>query len=376
MIDAADIRSMQSPGDVLRLEFVCTPEERNEAQSLVLTHTLGGGSTWRATAKLLLIALGIICFFLMIVVLIVPRRVLPYAVALCLTAIAYSLFKNRGSHRKDLFCAPVIVELSASGVLVDAQASQFRSMVPWGSVVRRLESESLFVFQSASNQPIFVIPKRLLPSRESIEWLRERKIGAAAGDESSNPLAPATRPKLPPGKGDDAEVTVDYRLGYWNCADLSLASWASGRFVILLMIAGFSALSVYNFIALGRVPNPKFSRLTVVCCFMGPGMILLVILSVFMATTQWWLTLRRQLKRRTVRLRASSITFIENGATSTVPWTVYTHFKETPWSFLAWRGNRNWLLLPKSAFSSIAAQERCRELFARHLKPSTWFFGN
>jgi hypothetical protein len=92
--------------------------------------------------------------------------------------------------------------------------------------------------------------------------------------------------------------------------------------------------------------------------------------------TQFWLSHRGQFKRRTVRLSETSLTLSENDGTSEVPWSRFTRYKETPWSFLAWKGQHDWLQLPKSAFPSIPAQERCRELFARHLKRSTWFFGS
>jgi hypothetical protein len=38
MISVADMGSMENCGGVLRLEYVCTPAECKEAQSLVLTH--------------------------------------------------------------------------------------------------------------------------------------------------------------------------------------------------------------------------------------------------------------------------------------------------------------------------------------------------
>lgn len=380
MTSVADMESIENRGDVLRLEYACTPAERKEAESFVLAQTLGGGSKRRANAKLLLILIAFICLFVLFVVTVIPKAFAPYMIAgwVGLTVVV-TVLRRRTRRRLDKkleTSPPITVELSAHGIRIDDKAAESQVMMPWDSFRRRFESESVFVFQHGTGGLIFMIPKRALPSPESIEWLREVNIGIATRDDPESPLpltpAPASRAR----EGNFSDVTLEYRMGYWNCVDLSFASWGSGRGAAVFMIGMFTGMSIYSAFAMPHRPNAKFSDLEVYCYFIAPMMLIGSILMAFVLATQFWLSRRGQFKRRTVRLSETSLTLSENDGTSEVPWSRFARYKETPWSFLAWKGQHDWLLLPKSVFPSIPAQERCRELFARHLKRSTWFFGN
>ena len=48
---------------------------------------------------------------------------------------------------------------------------------------------------------------------------------------------------------------------------------------------------------------------------------------------------------------------------SVLPWKTFSYYKETPWSFILWRGTL-WMLFPKRAFESRDGVSRC---------PSPWW---
>jgi YcxB-like protein len=75
-----------------------------------------------------------------------------------------------------------------------------------------------------------------------------------------------------------------------------------------------------------------------------------------------------------IALSEDSIAFAGADASGTVPWTSFTHYKETPWSFILWRGS-HWVMFPKRAFTSWDDLNRCRDLLHRHLQRSRWFLG-
>ena len=122
-------------------------------------------------------------------------------------------------------------------------------------------------------------------------------------------------------------------------------------------------------------PNAKIDHWELILAIVFLMFIVMSALFGMIAATQFWFAHSRLFKRRTVRLADASLTLAESDGVSEIPWSTFICYKETPWSFIAWKGRHNWLLLPKSAFPSIPARERCRELLARHLKRSTWFFG-
>lgn len=333
----------------------------------------------RANAKLLLILIAFICLFVLFVVTVIPKEFAPYMIAgwVGLTGVMIVLHRRarRKLERKLETSPPIRVELSAQGFRIDDTAEKSQMMIPWDSF-RRFESESIFVFQHRTSGLSFMIPKRALPSPESIEWLREVNVGIATRDDAESPLPLAPAPASRAREGNFSDVTLEYRMGYWNCVDLSCASWGAGRGAAVFIIGMFTGISIYSAIAMPHRPNAKFSDMEVYCYFIAPIMLIGAILIAFVVATQFWLSHRGQFKRRTVRLNETSLTLSENDGTSEVPWARFTRYKETPWSFLAWKGQHDWLQLPKSAFPSIPAQERCRELFERHLKRSTWFFGS
>jgi hypothetical protein len=374
MTSVADRGSIEN--GVLRLEYACTPAERKEAKSFELAQTLGRGSKRRANARLLAILIAIICLFAFLMVMVLPKQLAPYMLAAWVGLTAVVIVLRRRARKELEASPPVTVELSTQGIRIGDRSTRSQLMMPWDLFRSRFESELVFVFQHRTSGLRFLIPKRAFPSPESIEWLREINVGSATRDDAESPLpltpAPASRAR----EANFSDVTLEYRMGYWNCVDLSFASWGNGRGAAVLIIALFTGISIYSAFAMPPRPNAKFSDLEVFCYFIVPIMVIGSVLIAFVVATQFWLSHRGFFKRRTVRLSDLSITLSESDGTSEVPWNGFTRYKETPWSFLAWKGQRDWLLLPKSAFPSLAAQERCRELFSRNLKRSTWFFGS
>jgi hypothetical protein len=374
----ADAGAIENCRDVIRLEYVPTAAERKEAESLVLAQTLGRGSARRAQVKLLFFLVGIIGLFVLFVVTVVPKVLGPYLIAAWLGLCAVLIVVRRRARRRLASqletSPPVTVELSAQGFRIDDKAAKSQMMMPWDSFRRRFESESCFVFLHRTSGISFLIPKRALPSQESIEWIREVNIDVPRGDtDSPLPLTRASASRRFEAGG--SEVTIEYEMGYWNCVDLSFASWGGARGVAAFMITLAAGAIIWLALTAGPAPNRKVEHLGLIVSIVILMILAFAVLFGFIVATQFWLAHRGHFKRRTVRLNDASLALAESDGMSEVPWSAFAHYKETPWSFLAWKGRQNWLLLPKSAFPSIPAQERCRELFARHLKRSTWFFG-
>jgi hypothetical protein len=89
-----------------------------------------------------------------------------------------------------------------------------------------------------------------------------------------------------------------------------------------------------------------------------------------------WFACRKYGGPQEVALSDEAISFGGRDASGTIPWTSYTHFKETPWSFIVWKQHGSaWTMFPKRAFHSSEDRDRSRDLLARHLQQSRWFLG-
>jgi hypothetical protein len=77
-----------------------------------------------------------------------------------------------------------------------------------------------------------------------------------------------------------------------------------------------------------------------------------------------------------VALSEQGITFAGREASGVLPWNNYARYKETPWSFILWKGHGSIsTLFPKRAFRSRDDLSRGRALLARNLQRSRWFLG-
>jgi hypothetical protein len=355
----------QSPDEaVLRLEYATTPAERTEAQSLSLRQ-IGGGSKW-LTLVILLLIMGLAAWFLWTMVRkAIPVAYQPYAIGAVAGLWAFLFIREQ---RKLKSAAPLVkVELSSRGISfagIEAQA-----VIPWSAFSRRIESDSLFLFQDRSQTRLYIVPKRVIPSEDWLDWIRLISISTAhtliqAADDRE------TRTE----NSDPAEVTVQFQMRFGNWIDFTIASWW-GRCAALAWIGMWIGVSIYS--SFEPHPNAKFTNLQTFIYFGIPCSVIgAVLLIIFLAAHSWTLH-TRSLRQRTITLGATSLSIRSNDGAFTVPLSAYSAFKETRWSFLLWdRFSRSWLLLPKTAFPSVDSIDRCRELLSKHLKHSTWFFGH
>jgi hypothetical protein len=85
-----------------------------------------------------------------------------------------------------------------------------------------------------------------------------------------------------------------------------------------------------------------------------------------------WQSMPTSPDRITVVLSEDAIVHSSAVGSTTVPWTNLYYARETPWTFMLWKGPIG-LALPKRAFASADDLSRCSELVKRHLQYSRWF---
>jgi YcxB-like protein len=361
------IREGETREGVLCVEYALTPAERSEARSLILRRQVGGGSKW-LTRIILLLALGGMLLAVWAKITEFNKAHRPYAIAafVALTAVVYVL--RRRARKKADSPVHVAVELSAHGIRFVSDQSQ--SLIPWRAISRRMESDSLLLLKHRTHPAWYIFPKRAFPSPESVNWLREIDLGPDEQPESTETVDAA----VPASNHDRSTVTIDVRLSLWNWFDWSLASWALGRGVAILWTG--MLIGVWFVASLTPNPNAKLTDGQVFLYFALPASVVGSAVLVSFLTTYSWFTHRKEHGQHTISLGKESVTVATKDGTGTLAWTTFTRYKETPWSFLVWNiSPGNWLMLPKSAFPSINALEDCRELLARRLRRSTWFFG-
>ncbi|MEI8194903.1 MAG: YcxB family protein [Phycisphaerae bacterium] len=355
---------------LLRLEYVCTPAEKAEAQSLSLRQQIGGGSKTLTMTILLVVAVVLIwCLWEMMAKSITAGEQ-PYVIAGLIAVFLFVFIRNHFAKR-DTTELPTVVELSQNGIHL--AGNQAQATLSWGMFSGVLESKSLFVLRDRTKSTLYIIPKRVLPTKEWIDWLREAtsrichdlSIEAQGGTDLVPPTSIDTQ--NPP------DVIVQFRLGFWNCVDLMAASWF-GRFCFLGwngMIVGIWGYSFFD-----PHPHAKFNELEMLCYFVVPMALVGGVFVLMVVSVHKWFGYRIYLRRKTVSLGDTGLSESSVDGTFNLPWTTYTRYKETPWCLLLWDiSSGRWQMIPKSAFDSAASLNRARELLERHLKRSTWFFG-
>jgi YcxB-like protein len=362
---------------ILRIEYSCTPAEQSEAQSLLLRHELGGGSKRLTMVMLLTILAGVLLLFWWSI------RNAPQAIPsymwvwwVVLMLVVFIIRRRQRKHQDSE--ATATVELSARGIRFPGKDSQ--ATIPWEAISRRIESETLFLLQHRATSLAYVIPKRLL-SPEWTDWLRDVEVGTELDAHQEMRPDVAAERLLPVENAQTSDVTVNFRLGFWNCLDWSAASWGSGRGAAIFAIVFMNGVWIIT--SFTPDPDAIFTDLEFFCYFGLPATLITAIFMVIMMAMHSRRRHRSVLVQQCVRLGETTLTLASSEGAAIVPWTRFTHYKETPWSFFLWRiapgslpRTEVWLMLPKSAFPSADATEKCRELLARHLKRSTWFFAS
>jgi hypothetical protein len=102
--------------------------------------------------------------------------------------------------------------------------------------------------------------------------------------------------------------------------------------------------------------------------------VMMVFLTLVLSVHAWWAH-SSHADTQELSLSPESIGFRGRDGSGTLPWSAYHCFKETRCSFILWNSRTSaWAMLPKRAFTSQEEIHRCRDLLARHLRKSRWFF--
>jgi hypothetical protein len=145
-----------------------------------------------------------------------------------------------------------------------------------------------------------------------------------------------------------------------------------GFLVFLLAIF----LGVFAVSAANPPPNAVHSPTQTFFFFILPFFGLMIPFMILVGSVKSWLENRKYYAVQDVALSEDSIIFRGGDGSGTLPWTAFTRYKETPWSFIIWNpAGWRWMMFPKRAFTSPDHVQRCRDLFARHLAYSRWYLG-
>ena len=167
---------------------------------------------------------------------------------------------------------------------------------------------------------------------------------------------------------DQLTLTVHPRYrDYLACTVTSCAPGGSA-FLWGVLLLGVSLYSAAN-----PPPNAVISASKVFLFFVVPFFLILVTMIVMMFAIHSCLHVKYASPQE-IALSEQSVTFSGTTGSGILPWTSFDHYKETPWSFILWRG-AHWMVLPKRAFQSWDDLSRCRELLDHHLEHSRWFPG-
>ncbi len=258
------------------------------------------------------------------------------------------------------------LEISGNDITVSGPATKVT--MPWSAFGECQESPELFVLADRPKRMLLVIPKRAFPNETSQTWFRD-----AANTHMSLAEQPESEARALPQSLNGDWVSFTVQLGFRDYLDRTAASWRTRGFM-LAMTGMFAGVSAYA--ALNPPPNAVISAPVAFFAFVAP--ILLVttaIITVIVAIYSWLTNLKYAAPQR-VAISEDSIAFSGAQGQGTLPWTAYTRYKETRWSFILWNhASPVWTMFPKRAFESIDDVSRCGALLARHLVKSRWFLG-
>lgn len=348
-------------GRLLRLEYVCTPAERKEAEALNLRQQFGGG--WKVLTWVVLLAILALVLWMAwrMIEQMLPEGYRLYGVAgLAVFVVAFTWFQTKRDARTPP-SAVTRVELSENGFRLGEGIPGI--FIAWGNVARCLESENLFVFHDAPKKLAYILPKRVLPDDTWVDWLRKVAHSSKHTETASSVSQPAAR--------IDSEVfRLNYRLGYWSMVDLLQASWM-GKGIML----GWLALHLYVICTAVSKPAPdaKVPMWEVLVYFELPAIIVGAYLLLLFVAAYSWLQHRRELTPWRVEMGENVLRHVSAAGDVVVSWESLNRFKETPWHFILWRRpGDNWLMVPKRVLGGKQGVRRCRELLERHLQRSIW----
>jgi hypothetical protein len=119
-------------------------------------------------------------------------------------------------------------------------------------------------------------------------------------------------------------------------------------------------------------PPPKPQNLFL--DFVVPFLLVMAPLVIVVGTLGGWLSNLDQVSQ-TVFVSEEGLTANSQKGQAHISWAHFTGHRETWWSFILWRGFHVWVLIPKRGFNSQEELARGREIFAKNVPRSRWFFG-
>ncbi len=135
-------------------------------------------------------------------------------------------------------------------------------------------------------------------------------------------------------------------------------------------------LGVGAYAAANHPPDAIYSATQMFFMFEIPFLLVMTAIIILIGSLHSWLSSIKHSAPREVAISQDSIVFSGADVRGALTWTVYTRYKETPWSFILWkpRGSAS-TIFPKRAFASPDHLLRCRALLDQHLAKSRWFLG-
>jgi hypothetical protein len=356
--------------ETLRLEFVCTPEERKQAQDLHLTDQVGHGSKSRAGAVVLAM-FGLMGLAAFVKLRALDPAVRPYLVfisgGLVAALVALAILRRKRESRKPADDLKSLLEVTAAEVRLAGPNGW--AIAPWSAFGKAIESESLFVLPDATGYQLLVIPKRVFADEQSCTWFREQiqragSIAAPAAAETRWHAEDSPRP-------GDVRIEVHLRLS--DYLDRALASWKVRGIMIFI---GVLMLGAFVTALLNPPPQAVFTPAEVFFYFCLPFLMLIeVVIFLTIAWLGWWQQ-RRLLKPQVIALSDAGLEFSHSDGRGSAHWNDRVLHKETPWSFLIWWPESGvWFQLPKRAFKSTEGINRCRAILTTRTQRSTWYVG-
>lgn len=345
----------------LCLEYACTSDEMEQAQSLHLRKQLGGGSKLRTNFILFVLIVGMLLggWFRF-------REIREDYRALMLGTVIAGSVLFVFIKRRFVKSVPLPSQLEISERDITILHAGSKVVLPWSAFGEFLESPDLFVLVDRPKQTLIVVPKRSFPSAESQSWFQQ----LATNLPSPADVPWNDRPVFAtPATSDQIALTVN--LGFRDYLVCALTSWRT--WAICLLMCGLQ-LGAFVYVAVNPPPDAVVSTSTVFFFFTLPLMVFMAVIMIAVVSVHSWYTAGKSGGVREIVFSSQSVAVTDTTGNAVVPWTNFEHYKETPWLFILWR-RPFWLVIPKRAFASWNDVDRFRELLEQHLKYSSWFFG-
>ncbi len=354
---------MTSQLETVRLEYVCTPAEMEEAQSLFLRKKLGRGSKRLTQIVLLAVLVGMLLALYFRMGQIFPAKALPLVYTVVVAACVGFVFWKRLNRKQR---GVTQVELSRKGLTFLGADS--RTDIPWSAFGEFLESPKVFALLDRQKGIIFALPKRAFPDEAAQEWFR-----TLAKDRPTAEALPIVRTTAISEIATTDQVTVTFQLSFRDYIGRTLASHQADAVILAVLLL---MLGTWAYTEVNPPPHAVNSPIKVLFVFMIPIWAAMVPFMYLMVSLATWRQHKKYLIPQEVILSANSIRMTSSDGNSTLPWSTYPRYKETRRLFILWnpRG-RVWFMLPKRAFALKDDQERCRMLLASNSRPSRWYFG-